>query len=313
MEIIMDLSRIAGVIDVEKTTAACVAVFGAGASAGLTGNLARCGVGHFKLFEFDLVSPSNIARQHHDATDIGRLKGQALSDAIHRINPDALVEVIEGNYMELADAVLHAHVAASDLLILATDRFAAQARGNELALQFEVPSLWVGLYVGGTAGEIVFWRPGIDACFRCLCAHRYKAQEAAEKEQRSLDPASDGCTIFDVAMLDAIGGMVGIGLLTHGSDNRFGRMIELLGDRNFIQVQLDSSWDFGGTNPIRKYLGVDDDCPAYFAWNTIVRADPDCGQLYCPDCEKFRGHSFVQFRGVWSRIRDCQTGHDANR
>ncbi len=309
----MDLSRIAGVIDVETTAAACVSIFGAGASAGLVGNFARCGVRRFKLFEFDLVSPANIPRQHHDATDIGRPKGQALADAIHRINPNALVEVIEGNYMELPDAVLAAHVTESDLLVFATDRFAAQARGNELALKFGVPSLWVGLYAGGAAGEIVFWRPGIDACFRCLCASRYKAQETAEKELRSLDPASDGCTIFDVAMLDAIAGKVGIGLLTQGSDNRFGRLIDGLGARNFIQVQLDSAWDFGGTNPIRKYLGVDDDCPAFFAWNTIVRADPDGGTLYCPDCERFRGHSFVKFHGVSTRIRDCQTGCDANR
>lgn len=299
----MDLSRIAGVIDVNKTAAACVAVFGAGGSAGLAGNLARSGVGRFKLFEFDQVSPANIARQHHDATDIGRLKAQALADAIRRINPDALVEVVEGNYLELTDAVLDAHVTECDLLVLATDRFAAQARGNELALQFNVPSLWIGLYAGGTAGEIIFWHSGIDACFRCLCAKRYEAQLGAEQEQRSLDPASDGCTIFDVAMLDAIAGMVAIGLLTRGSDNRFGRLIDRLGDRNFIQVQLDPSWEFGGANPIRKYLGVDENCTAFFAWNTIVRADPDRGNLYCPDCEKFRGHSFLPLHGGWTRIR----------
>jgi molybdopterin/thiamine biosynthesis adenylyltransferase len=290
----MDLSRIANVIDVVKTSAACVAIFGAGGSAGLVCNLARCGVRRFKLFDFDRISPANVARQHYDATDVGRSKVDALGDAIRRINPDAIVDVIEDNFLDMAADDLAAHIAECDLLIFATDRFEAQARGNELALQFNVPALWIGLYAGGTAGEAIFWHPDIDACFRCLCARRYEAQAAATKEQRSLDPASDGCTIFDVAMLDAIVGMLAIGLLTRGSDNRFGRLIDELGDRNFIQVQLDPSWNLGGKNPVRKYLAVADECPAFFAWNTIVRADPDRGNLPCPDCEKFRGHKFVR-------------------
>jgi hypothetical protein len=126
-----------------------------------------------------------------------------------------------------------------------------------------------------------------------LCAKRYEAQAAAAKEQRSLDPTSDGCTIFDVAMLDAIVGMLAIGLLTRGSDNRFGRLIDDMGDRNFLQVQLGSTWSVGGKNPVRKYLGIADECPAFFAWNTIVRADPDKGNMPCPDCEEFRGHKFT--------------------
>ena len=69
----MDFTRIAEVIDVQKTQAACVAIFGAGGSAGLAGNLARCGVGHFKPFDFDQVGLANVTRQHHDSTDVGRL------------------------------------------------------------------------------------------------------------------------------------------------------------------------------------------------------------------------------------------------
>jgi molybdopterin/thiamine biosynthesis adenylyltransferase len=309
----MDLTRIADVIDVVKTLAACVAVFGAGGSAGLVCNLARCGVSRFKLFDFDRISPANVARQHHDATDVGRSKVAALADAIRRINPDAIVEVIEDNFLEMDAAELASHLAECDLLIFATDRFEAQARGNELALQFNVPALWIGLYAGGTAGEIIFWHPDLDACFRCLCARRYEVQAAASKVQRSLDPASDGCTIFDVAMLDAIVGMLAIALLTRGSDNRFGRLIDELGDRNFIQVQLDPSWNLAGVNPVRKYLGVADECPAFFAWNAIVRSDPDHGNLYCPDCHKFRGHTFLPLHGGWVRGQRGQTDTSADR
>ncbi|HUY90317.1 MAG TPA: ThiF family adenylyltransferase [Pirellulales bacterium] len=299
----MDLTRIADVIDVTKTLAACVAVFGAGGSAGLVCNLARSGVSRFKLFDFDRISPANVARQQHDATDVGRSKVAALADAIRRINPDAMVEVTKDSFLDMADDELAAHMAECDLLIFATDRFEAQARGNELALEYSVPALWIGLYAGGTAGEIIFWHPGIDACFRCLCAKRYEAQAVASNEQRSLDPASDGCTIFDVALLDAIVGMLAIGLLTRGSDNRFGRLIDELGDRNFLQVQLDPSWDFNGSSPVRKYLGVAADNEAFFAWNSIVRADPDHGVPPCDDCERFRNHFLGNVHGIPCRFR----------
>jgi molybdopterin/thiamine biosynthesis adenylyltransferase len=304
----MDFSRIESVIDVPKMQTACVAVIGAGGSAGLMGNLFRSGLGRAKLFDFDQVALANVARQHHDASDVGRSKVEALADTIHRINRDAIVEPIMGNIMDMNDDAIDDHMADSDLLILATDRFAAQAKGNELALRFNMPALWVGLYAGGTAGEIIFWHPGLDACFRCLCSKRYAAQVAAAKEQRSLDPASDGCTIFDVSMLDAIVGMLAVGLLTRGSDNRFGRLIAELGDRNFIQVQLDPSWTLGGKNPVRKYLGVAEDCPAFFAWNSIVRADPDQGNMPCPDCERFRGHKFpVPLHGGPTRLKPPTT------
>lgn len=300
----MDFSRIAEVIDVKKAQAATIAIFGAGASAGLAGNLTRSGAASFKLFDFDPVSLANVTRQHHDATDVGRSKVEALAEAIRRINPDAAIETITDNFLHMDDKTIDGYSADCNLLVFATDRFAAQARGNELALRLNVPALWIGLYAGGTGGEAIFWHPGIDACLRCLCPTRYEAHAVAEKEQRSLDPPSDGCTIFDVSLLDAIAGMLAMGLLTRGSDNRFGRLIDELGDRNFIQVQLDPSWNLAGVNPVRKYLGVADDCPAFFAWNTIARRDPDGGRQYCPDCANLRGHRFGHLPdGIHVRVR----------
>src|SRR6202022_3652177 len=58
------------------------------------------------------------------------------------------------------------------------------------------------------------------------------------KEGRSLDPGSDGSDILSLQFLDSIAGQVAVGLLTHGADNRFGRLIDQLGDRNFLQVNL---------------------------------------------------------------------------
>jgi hypothetical protein len=119
-----------------------------------------------------------------------------------------------------------------------------------------IPAVWIGLYAAGLGGEVIFWHPGIRACYRCLCARRYEAHQQAETSGASLDPTSHGATIFDVHLIDAIAGQIAIGLLTAGSDTRFGRLIDELGDRNFIQVQLDPHFQIGGREVIREMLSV---------------------------------------------------------
>lgn len=298
----MNLSRISDVIDTTKTEAATVTVVGAGGAADLILALARCGVGTFILIDFDMVTAANIARQGHHVDEIGRLKVEAVAAMIRRINPDARINCLPRNFLEMTDEDVDAHLGETDLFIFATDRFAAQARGNEVATRLNKPAIWIGLYAGGLAGEIVWWAPYIAACFRCLLSKRYAAQAKAAEAGQSLDPPSDGCTIFDVSLLDSIAGMLAIGLLTRGSDNRFGRLIDQLGDRNFLQVQLDPQWNLAGRNIVREQLGVAADCPAFFSWNTIVRADPDRGELPCPDCEKFRGIQFLPRDGGFVRF-----------
>jgi molybdopterin/thiamine biosynthesis adenylyltransferase len=299
----MNFSRISQAIDVSKTQASCVTVVGAGGSVRLITDLARCGVERFQLVDPDRVTVGNMARQAHDETDVGLPKVEAVAAMLKRVNRRVQATCVPHDLLALSEDEIDALVRNTDLLILATDRFAAQARGNELALQYGKPALWIGLYAGGLAGEGAFWHPDIDACLRCLCAKRYAAHEQASQLGRSLDPASDGCTIFDIGALDSVAGALAIGLLTRGSDNRVGRLIDRLGQRNFFQMQLDPDWNFQGRNPVREQLGVADDCPAFFAWNTIFRADPDRGQLPCPYCARFRGHVFIECDGISVRLK----------
>ena len=181
----------------------------------------------------------NISRQGHYADEIGGLKVEAVAAAIRRVNAAARINCLPLDFLAMTDEQIDAALGTTDLFIFATDRFAAQARGNEVALRLNKPAIWIGLYAGGLAGEIVWWAPHIDALFPLSLPNRYAAHAKAAETGRSLDPPSDGCTIFDVSLLDSIAGMLAIGLLTRGSDNRFGRLIDELGDRNFIQVQLD--------------------------------------------------------------------------
>lgn len=72
----------------EKFTNASVSVCGLG---GLGSNiafaLARAGVGHLALFDFDRVDVSNLNRQQYFPDQLGMEKTAALSETLRRINP----------------------------------------------------------------------------------------------------------------------------------------------------------------------------------------------------------------------------------
>ena len=56
--------------------------------------LARAGIGHLVLVDFDMVSVSNINRQLEALTEtIGRLKAEVIAQRIASINPQARVEI----------------------------------------------------------------------------------------------------------------------------------------------------------------------------------------------------------------------------
>lgn len=276
-----DFRRILPAVAVGKMQSSHVTVIGCGGSAHAVKNLFRCGLGSATLVDPDRVERSNLARQDFEIGDLGLAKVAALRLHVHRISPEARVTALQADFCALSDAEIDRHFGGTDLLIVATDHFPAQARGNAVALRLGKPALWVGLYGGAGAGEIVFWHPGLP-CYRCLCGKRYEAQSA-----RRLDPASDGADVFSIGLLDSIAGMLAIGLLTAGADNRFGRLIGQLGDRNFIQVKLDPTYRLNGQDLFAEQLGIPLGNDRSFAWNSIVRRDPQRGLPPCPDCRRY--------------------------
>ena len=294
----LDFSRVQSVMDVERLCAAHVAVVGVGGSVTLICDLERCGVQQFTLFDFDRVEPSNVTRQDHDSTDIGFRKVAAVAERLHEVNPAVRVREIVADICELTPAEIAFHFRNVDLLIMATDSFAAQAKGNEIALMLGIPAVFVGLYQGGVGGEVAFWHPELLACFRCLCAERYAAHDAPQQPSIT----SDGASILDIRLVDGIAAMIAVGLLTRGAENRYGRLIDELGDRQFIQVSCSPEFRINGRDPIRGRLRVPEDELSYFAWNAVALSDPDRAQLPCPDCERYRGHRFVQTAAGWRRV-----------
>lgn len=79
---------------VARLRQAHVAVIGLGAVGSFAVEaLARTGVGHLRLVDFDVIEPSNLNRQLYALTDtIGRRKVDVAVERVHAINPDIRVD-----------------------------------------------------------------------------------------------------------------------------------------------------------------------------------------------------------------------------
>lgn len=164
----------------------------------------------------------------------------------------------------------------ADLFVFATDFFPAQARGSVVVQQLGKPAIWIGLYRGGRAGEVIHYVPGVTpACYHCIAGSRYQAFAGG----RNTQVPSSGATIFDLHLVDSIAGQIALGILTRGADNRYGRLIDQLGNRNLLQIKIDPEYRLGDKDIFGQYLGTH---PANFSFTTIaVPQDPEPG---CPDC-----------------------------
>ena len=277
------MDRIRNVIDVEALATKTVTVVGVGGGANLCRNLVRCGVRRLKLIDMDTVSPENMCRSEHLTDQIGQPKVKALAAELIRINTEVSVKTYQRDFCSFSDQELAEEFSDTDAFCFLVDNLPANARGNQAALQIGKPAVWSGLYAAGKAGEIVFWTPSHASCYRCLCSNRYTAWEKGQAGPAS----SDGADILVVQCLDSITGMIVLGLLTQGAANRYGRLIEQLGNRQFLQLKIDPAWNWNGRDIVQEQLQIPGDNDAYFSFCSIVRRDPDPGGQ-CPDCVRFR-------------------------
>lgn len=276
----MDLSRISSSVDVELLWQSHITMIGGGYN--LCNDFVRCGVGSVSMVDYDTVSASNVARQDFNSTDIARHKVEVAAERLVRTNPEVEVETHTLNYCTLSDEEHDRLFGHTSLFIFSTDFFPAQAKGNQVAIRLQVPALFIGLYKGGRAGEVIFWHPEVTpACYRCICGSRYQAFSQGQG-----NVSSTGGTIFDLRIVDAVAGHIGLGLLTPGADNRYGNLIKQLGNRNLLQMKNDPNYTLNGKDIFRQYLG---DNPANFSFSTIALAMER--ESDCPDCSSMHSNT----------------------
>ena len=101
-------SMMVGEDGIEKLRNSRVIVFGVGGVGSYTVEaLARSGVGHITMVDFDEISESNINRQLHSLrSTIGKSKIDVMKDRILDINPDCKAELVKRLVYDDVDEVL---------------------------------------------------------------------------------------------------------------------------------------------------------------------------------------------------------------
>ncbi len=134
---------------------------GLGSSAALY--LAAAGVGRLGLIDSDTLELSNLQRQVLHATDrLGMSKARSAEMTLRALNPGLTLQTVQTRVTGENAASLFS---AYDLVVEATDNFAAKFLINDVCLECRTPFATAGILA--LAGQMMFVVPGKTPCLRC--------------------------------------------------------------------------------------------------------------------------------------------------
>ncbi len=170
--------------------------------------LAKAGVGHFALMDFDRVELHNLARHTSTINDLGRLKTDVISDAIKGKNPYAKVEKYPINIIDNQE-ILREQCSKADIVICATDNNRSRFILSEQLVSLGRTGIFGRAITRAEGGDVFIYRPG-GPCYCCLIGNGW--YEAAQEEITNEDSARrDGRIAAYVSAEDA-DAMVQVGL-----------------------------------------------------------------------------------------------------
>jgi molybdopterin/thiamine biosynthesis adenylyltransferase len=162
-------SRSRGLLETDTLAKKKVAFFGLGSGGGIIAvELAKAGVGHFMLYDFDRFENGNICRHVLGTESLGRYKTKAIRDAILNRNPFAKVETFEIDIEQHLDTVI-VNTSTCDLIIAATDTTSSRFVANDIALKTRVPALFGRAFTRARGGDILRVRPNDPECPCLAC------------------------------------------------------------------------------------------------------------------------------------------------
>jgi hypothetical protein len=275
-----DETRLQGSVDTSLMKKAKIVCIGVGGASGICESLVRTGLGQLTIVDFDTVDASNLATQGFFIDDIGKPKVDALAERLLRINPDVNVTRYNDDITKLSPDELSKLMGRADLLLMMTDDFHAQAYGNLLALQHQVPAIFAVMNDRARRAEITFTFPGVTpACHRCAVSPRYKAYL---QDGYTNDVTSVGSTNFHTGYLNNAIGIISLAILHNYTDGlEFSNWFGNYWDQNLIQLRLSPFSD----GKLLNELTSGDDRFRFLdsVWQHI---EPDAAPKYvtCPDC-----------------------------
>lgn len=233
-------ARLEGGVDVDLMGKSKIVCVGIGGANQIIESLVRTNAHNLICIDFDVVDANNLITQGYYQSEIGLPKVEALGNRLKLINPDIKYWGINANLFDLSENELKGILTGADLLLMMTDSFDAQVRGNQLSLQYGVPTVFALMYYQGMACEITFNIPELlSVSHKDAVIERYAA--CYEKPVKAV--TSTGGTIFQTQYLNSAIGMIALHLLHYKNPNQnYGGIFNENFNRNFIQLRLNKDY-----------------------------------------------------------------------
>ncbi len=202
-------SRSKGLLEVDVLASKRVLIMGLGSGgAPIAIELAKAGVGEFAISDFDRLEPHNLVRHVCYVNDLGRLKTDAIADAIHGKNPYAKVDKFPID-MTANPELLRQEVEKCDLVICGTDNNKSRYILSKLLLELEKPAIFGGCVTRAEGGDVFIYRPG-SACYFCLVG--MGIIDVAREEISDLKAARKAGRIAEYVTEENAGATIQVGL-----------------------------------------------------------------------------------------------------
>ena len=181
-------SRNKGILEVNILESKRVMIIGLGSfGSQIAIELAKAGVGNFSLFDFDRVELHNLARHTCTIKDLGRLKTDAIYDAIVGKNPYAHVDKFPLNVNEDI-SLLNEEIAKSDIVICATDNNKSRFNISEALVKQQKIGIFGRAVTRAEGGDVFRYLPG-GPCYCCLIGSGWYDTNSEEITNREQLPA----------------------------------------------------------------------------------------------------------------------------
>lgn len=172
-------SRSKGLLETNVLETKCAMIIGLGSfGSHIAIELAKAGVGYFKLFDYDRVELHNLARHTATVKDLGRLKTDVIEEAIKGKNPYVVVEkypIDINNHLEL----LETEMAKADIVICATDNNKSRFNISSSSVKEQKIVIYGRAVTRAEGGDVFVQRPG-GPCYCCLIGNFWFKQVQEE-------------------------------------------------------------------------------------------------------------------------------------
>ncbi len=168
-----------GLIELDILSGKRVLIIGLGSGGSpIAVELAKAGVGQFALADFDRVELHNLSRHVCTLNDLGRLKTDAVADAIKGKNPYAVVDKLPLDINKNL-GLLEEEIRKADVVMCCTDNNQSRYHTSELLVKHEKVGIFGRAITRAEGGDVFIYRPG-EPCYFCLLGSDWYDQSDQE-------------------------------------------------------------------------------------------------------------------------------------